>query len=59
MLIEKQTKTFYNFKTNTVEECPMYRVSFKGLMVLEEDLSYAITKLIAWAIYKKLIIINK
>ncbi len=55
MQIEKLMFSFYNTHTGGIEEKPMFRVSFKTLMVIEESLSYAIRKMFLYAHYKKLI----
>ena len=55
MQIEKITKHFYNHSQGTVEESTVYRITYKTLMVMEEDLKYAIAKMFMYAHYKKLI----
>lgn len=55
MQIEKLMFSFYNTHTGEIEEKPMFRITFKTLMVLEEELSYAIRKMFLYAHYKKLI----
>jgi len=56
MQIQKLTKTFWNDKTHKVEEGTLYKITFKSLMVMEEDLAYAIKKMFMYAHYKKLIL---
>lgn len=55
MQIEKITRTFYNKAIKEIEETTIYRVTFKTLMVMEEDLKYAIAKMVMYARYKKLL----
>ena len=55
MLIEKLTRCFYNLKTKEIDENLVYKISYKSLMVMEEDVKYAIAKMFVYAHYKKLI----
>lgn len=55
MIIEKITRYFYNTKSKEIEPNTVYKVSYKSLMVMEEDLNYALNKMFMFAKYKKLI----
>lgn len=55
MQIEKLTRTFYNTKENTIEQAPVYRITYKSLMVMEEELTYAMKKMFMYAHYKKML----
>ncbi len=55
MQIEKITRHFYNKDTKDIDENLVYKISYKSLMVMEEDLAYAIRKMMLYAHYKKLI----
>lgn len=57
MQIEKISRCFYNRATKEIEESIVYRITYKGLMVFEENLDYAFKKMIMYARYKKLLAI--
>ncbi len=47
--------SFYNRETKEIEEKTTYRISFKSLMVMEEDFNYAFKKMIMFLSYRKIL----
>jgi len=57
MKIEKVAFLRYNKEKREIEEDIQYRITYKNLMVLENNFSYALSKMILYMRYKNLLAI--